>query len=217
MSHYSSYWWSELAFYEIDLSYIELGWTQDMWDNSTGVPESYDKYWAELTTVEKTAALEVGYTQKLWDEEMLPFCTDSNVNLAECDWVAEDLSRCSEGNGAWFANCQNTCGNCVPTAGCSDATSKFIAVKPGDKGWTRAKRCNDWVTKKSTAWRCSTVAGVKEACPATCLNCCQDKTEPFILPWNGNEKTCNWASQNMGETCQNSVVKANCPALCGVC
>ena len=73
-----------------------------MWDNSTGVPESYDKYWAELTTVEKTAALEVGYTQKLWDEEMLPFCTDSNVNLAECDWVAKDLSRCSEGNGTWF-------------------------------------------------------------------------------------------------------------------
>lgn len=38
-----------------------------MWDDSNGIPVSDSKSYAELTNVEKQAALNVCYTQKLWD------------------------------------------------------------------------------------------------------------------------------------------------------
>ena len=104
-----------------------------------------------------------------------------------------------------------------PTDTCSDSTESFSAVKPGDNGWTKFKTCNEWVQRKSTAWRCKWVTGVKEACPKTCTNCCVETTENFTLLGNGKSKTCVWAAANPSVRCRKAPTRQVCAVTCGEC
>ena len=104
-----------------------------------------------------------------------------------------------------------------PTSSCTDSIEGFSAVKPGDNGWTKVKTCDGWVSRKSTAWRCKNVGGVKEACPKTCLNCCTDTEEPFNLLSNGKSKTCTWAKTNTNIRCRRPPTRQLCAVTCGEC
>ena len=99
---------------------------------------------------------------------------------------------------------------------CSDNTQPFMAFK---EGWDapKAKECNGWVTRKSTPWRCYAVAGVKENCPLTCLNCCVENTGTFTLYGSGEEKTCDWVRQNPDVRCSKPPARQNCPITCNQC
>lgn len=116
-NHYNSYPWEELTWYELDIYWGALGWTEDLWDNyyyydEEELPASNEKYWDELSTEEKTAALHLCYTQKLWDDETLPFCEDSTTSV-DCDWFGDDLDheRCLTSDRL-SRKCRNTCGTC---------------------------------------------------------------------------------------------------------
>ena len=104
----------------------------------------------------------------------------------------------------------------APT-GCSDETEPFLAIKPGDNGWTKYKTCAVWVNNKSTAWRCLNVAGVKENCQATCTNCCVENTGTFNLNYNNKTKTCAWVGLNTEVRCKKAPSRQNCPNTCGQC
>ena len=48
-----------------------LGYTQYVWDSVSAVedqPDSYHKYWTELTDREKAAAVVLGYSENTWDK-----------------------------------------------------------------------------------------------------------------------------------------------------
>ena len=100
---------------------------------------------------------------------------------------------------------------------CSDSTEFFSAVKPGDMGWTKMKSCDGWVIRKSTAWRCKNVSGVKENCPDTCTNCCVDTEDTFNLLGNGKSKTCFWAADNPDIRCKKPPTRQLCAVTCGEC
>lgn len=100
---------------------------------------------------------------------------------------------------------------------CSDSTDTFSATKPEPNGWTKQKTCGGWVNRKSTAWRCKNVGGVKEACALTCTNCCVDATETFVLLGNGREKTCSWAAVNPTVRCRKAPTRQMCAVTCGEC
>lgn len=67
MNHYLSYYWS--SFHEdLRVAIETLGWTEEMWaDDSTTVPASEDKIWADLTPEEKAAATRLCYFKEIWD------------------------------------------------------------------------------------------------------------------------------------------------------
>ena len=100
---------------------------------------------------------------------------------------------------------------------CSDSTDSFLAIKPGDNAWQKMKTCQGWVSRKSTAWRCYKVGGVKDACPKTCLNCCEDTPGTFELLGNGKTKTCIWASANTETRCRKPPTRQLCAVTCGLC
>ena len=100
---------------------------------------------------------------------------------------------------------------------CSDSTDSFQATKPGDQGWVKMKTCAGWVGRKSTAWRCYNVGGVKEACPKTCTNCCVETNGTFVLDGNKKEKTCDWAKVNAEARCKKPPTRQMCPNACGQC
>ena len=104
-----------------------------------------------------------------------------------------------------------------PSFTCSDSTEFFSAVKPGDMGWTKMKSCDGWVIRKSTAWRCKNVSGVKENCPDTCTNCCVDTEDTFNLLGNGKSKTCFWAADNPDIRCKKPPTRQLCAVTCGEC
>ena len=98
-----------------------------------------------------------------------------------------------------------------PTSSCSDSTDPFMA-----EGWTKAMTCERLANRNSTPWKCANIDGVKEACPLTCLNCCQETTEKFKL-WNGKTRDCEWASENVEARCKKPPTMTMCPITCGEC
>ena len=101
---------------------------------------------------------------------------------------------------------------------CVDIAEPFQATKPGEQGWVKQKTCDGWVRRKSTAWRCYNVAGVKENCQRTCLDCCEETEETtFVLNGNGREKTCAWAAINPGLRCKKPPTRQMCAVTCGEC
>ena len=100
---------------------------------------------------------------------------------------------------------------------CSDSTNNFWAEKPGENGWRKEKTCDGWVKRKSVAWRCYKVGGVKTNCPKTCTNCCEDTTEPFALLFNNKTKTCDWARANPSVRCKKPPTRQLCAVICGEC
>jgi len=69
MDHYRSLTWDQLraarpAVYQ---SYWTLGWTRAQWDGDAAYPTSDDKWWAELTDRERTAANALCYFEANWD------------------------------------------------------------------------------------------------------------------------------------------------------
>ena len=108
--------------------------------------------------------------------------------------------------------------NPAPTSTCTDNEFSFQATKPGENGWVKQKTCDGWVSRKSTAWRCYNVAGVKENCQRTCLDCCEETEETtFVLNGNGREKTCAWAAINPGLRCKKPPTRQMCAVTCGEC
>ena len=104
-----------------------------------------------------------------------------------------------------------------PSSTCSDNPESFLAVKPGSKGWSKNKTCDGWVKRKSTAWRCLNVAGVKENCPSLCLNCCLDSPISFTLLNSGKTKNCEWAAINPNVRCKKPPTRQVCSNVCGQC
>ena len=100
---------------------------------------------------------------------------------------------------------------------CVDIAEPFQATKPGEQGWVKQKTCDGWVRRKSTAWRCYNVAGVKENCQKTCTNCCTETEETFVLIGNGKEKTCAWAAMNPAVRCMKPPTRQMCAVTCGEC
>lgn len=100
---------------------------------------------------------------------------------------------------------------------CADSTDKFLASKPGLKGWNKMKTCDGWVTRKSTAWRCFKVGGVKENCAKTCTNCCRDVTETFKLLGNNETKSCTWAAAKPEKRCRKPPTRQLCSVTCNQC
>ena len=100
---------------------------------------------------------------------------------------------------------------------CSDNTDTFTATKSDPNGWVKQKTCAGWVNRKSTAWRCYNVGGVKENCPRTCTNCCVENEGTFTLLGNGKNKTCTWAQANPGPRCGKPPTRQNCAVTCGQC
>ena len=82
--------------------------------------------------------------------------------------------------------------------------------------YPRSKRYTGRI-KRSTAWRCHKLAGVKENCPLTFLSCCVDKTETFTLLFNGKAKDCAWAAKNTAIRCAQPPTRQNCAVTCGQC
>ncbi len=101
----------------------------------------------------------------------------------------------------------------APTSECRDSTGRFKFTKPGGK--TIYKSCN-WVKRKYTAWRCRRVNGTKEACPATCTNCCQDTTGSFTLLKTGEEVDCDWVREDPSERCK-PPSRQLCSVTCNEC
>lgn len=164
-NHYYSYDWAELVEYDLDSYASALGWTETTWDAEDladdDTPESETKFYGELSNEEKTGALGLCYTQKIWDYTSLPFCMDSpqpHKNGKTCDWVSEDVSRCT---GGWPKHCSNTCGSC-DTSGCEDSPFKFY-WSTNAKGKVLFKNCK-WVLKKK---KCKPSKS-KLTCPQGC-------------------------------------------------
>ena len=69
INHFYDYDWSELVDEELGLYFEALGWTQTSWDNddAANFPESNDKFWVELTDLEKEAANYLCFFPELWD------------------------------------------------------------------------------------------------------------------------------------------------------
>ena len=106
----------------------------------------------------------------------------------------------------------------APSSSCSDSAEPFWAIKPGENGWKKQKTCDGWVNRKSTAWRCKNVDGVKENCPLICTNCCVDAVEDFALLGNGKNKTCAWAAaMNTALRCRKPPTRQLCAMTCGEC
>ena len=102
-------------------------------------------------------------------------------------------------------------------AECVDSTKKFEVTKLGPKGWTKLKGC-DWVRRRKTAYKCDYFVGVKEGCPKTCTNCCEDSTEVFTLLVNNKSKTCDWAMKsNTNQRCWKKPTRRVCGKTCGSC
>ena len=108
--------------------------------------------------------------------------------------------------------------NPVPSSSCSDSAEPFWAIKPGENGWKKQKTCDGWLNRKSTAWRCKNLDGVKENCPLICTNCCVDAVEDFALLGNGKYKTCAWAAaMNTSLRCRKPPTRQLCAVTCGEC
>lgn len=69
MNHYFDYDWNDLVVEDLAGYFEILGWTQDMWDNDSGAPDSDESDWLDLTLAEKDAATYICYFPDLWNME----------------------------------------------------------------------------------------------------------------------------------------------------
>jgi hypothetical protein len=72
VNHYLDpfYFWDELKDDRVKQNLMGLGWEADSWDSRSS-PESYNKYWDDLTEEEQANAANLCYFQETWDEEAL--------------------------------------------------------------------------------------------------------------------------------------------------
>ncbi len=101
---------------------------------------------------------------------------------------------------------------------CSDSSSRFEVTHPYT-GEIRMRTCDDdgWVKRKKTAFKCYRFEGVKEACPKTCLNCCEDLTGQFQLKRNKKIVSCAWVGRNISKRCNKPPARQLCAVTCGQC
>jgi len=172
INHYDYYSWDDLVEFRFDSFYKELGWTADKWSGSdTVLPDTEDKSFADLSTVEKTAAVTVCYTQKIWDKEMLPLCVDSprpillNGQERSCDWVSDDLARCDLKRGEFSKHCPNTCGTCDINE-CVQTNLRVLWDMKDEK--KIFKKCVRGLKTEKKKQRLCTEKWVGETCPETC-------------------------------------------------
>jgi hypothetical protein len=98
---------------------------------------------------------------------------------------------------------------------CQDSTDRFDVEFPD--GSTRLNKSCEWVKRRLTSYRCTSVIGTKEKCPKTCTNCCRDSTESFTLKANNAIKDCAWAAKNPGVRCSKVPTRLECPVTCREC
>ena len=65
MNHYLDFTWSELVDRGMDEAAMELGFTEQTWDNDEW-PASFQKNWSDLTENEQWAAVRFCYWQDNW-------------------------------------------------------------------------------------------------------------------------------------------------------
>ena len=70
MNHYFDYFWEELLDDDLQEYFVILGWTQEMWDEESGVPLSEDLAWEELSDQQQAAATYICYFPDLWNMEL---------------------------------------------------------------------------------------------------------------------------------------------------
>lgn len=100
-----------------------------------------------------------------------------------------------------------------PTHICEDSNDYFQIIKPDGK--VKNKTC-DWANTAWTGYRCKYFTGVKENCPSTCTNCCNDSTESFEVS-GGKFRTCSWiAKKKTKNFCKKAYIVMKCPETCGV-
>ena len=63
--------WDNLPDQVIKKHLMGIGYTEEIWDDSTVAPTSFDKFWDELTQEEQSSATELCYFQETWDRAEL--------------------------------------------------------------------------------------------------------------------------------------------------
>lgn len=71
VNHYDDYTWADLATEGVQQYFITLGWNENSWIGDADPPESDDKFFNDLSSVEMTAAEEICYNELLWNGESL--------------------------------------------------------------------------------------------------------------------------------------------------
>ena len=131
--------------------------------------------------------------------------TGTGRTVKNCEWVAEDLTRCrakSKSGRRVFESCRQTCGYCT----CSD-NEGYRFNGQADKG------C-EWI-KQDSSERCS-LEGASEHCKTSCgTKCCEDN--PNFRFQKEEHKTCGWARKNRAQRCTKRAVAVKCPETCGLC
>lgn len=72
INHYSAFWWQDLEDLGVSQYYTILGWDSNSWDNEVSTPNSDNKYFDDLSSVEQAAAEQICYNRELWDGIPLP-------------------------------------------------------------------------------------------------------------------------------------------------
>jgi len=176
--HYDDYTWEDLVDLKLNSAWEDLGWNVTMWNGVIEeVPDSDNKYYNDLTNVEKTAAGVSCYTKRLWDgDELSSFALDSpKVILVgkedisrTCNWASKDLGRCKK---TMKNHCCNTCGTCDEFK-CVNTEGKFLWKKKKKEklyencGFLRGK------SNKKLVKICGK-KGMKETCPENCDPACK--------------------------------------------
>lgn len=67
INHYNGYYWDDLVEEGVVEYYEILGWTERMWDDEVGTPDTDDFYWYELSAEEQEAANSLCFIANSWD------------------------------------------------------------------------------------------------------------------------------------------------------
>jgi len=135
MSHWSWYSWSELEFYEINYTFVDLGWNEEKWssENQSVWPISTFTAWANLTDVEQQAAANLCYLNWTWDGY----------------WFEEFVAESTYINSVepWLSSTPAPTPAPAPTGGgmgfCFPGSARVTVLLEDNKGLTSNKKMED--------------------------------------------------------------------------
>jgi len=111
-NHFYGISWDDLAEYGVKECAENLGYSQISWDNNSTDPESTEKWWKDLSEVEKGAAKCIGYGKKTWNTA---YVCDHKINF-EFTQILESVDSCVM----------------TPSDGRGDRVGHAIALLPGE-------------------------------------------------------------------------------------